>query len=476
MSGSVLSSLRGAATVIVFTSLGCFEPVSPSVPAGRLCDPDLPEASGLTTGVSFEPAEMPCIGLELPEAELRALSSSSRFGTPDVLKAVLLHLTRDCTSPFPEEYPWFEANVTEGGTRTDRVGIRKKGFLGSVARQGVLKPSFKLKTDRYVAQQFIGTTERITLNNGVQDPSRMRDCLAYGVFAAANYPAPMCNLASVVVNGQAMGPYSHIEPIKKRFLERAFGDNSGSLYEGQLADLTPDYLAETGQENIGRWQSKTDETDSYGGPLLALTSALQAPDDSLLAELSPIVDLQQFYRFWALEALIDHADGYTGNHNNFYIYFDPSNAGRGVFIPWGVDAVFRDGNNEDEQAFPRNLSTYTYSELPRRLSRIEESARAFQAELRWLLDNVWQEEVLLDTVEYYAALVRSAQDDSNYGLEVERMRRWISSRRQRVEGFLEEGLAMGAPTAPSCFAIGLDDGLGLIDQASEALDVFSRTW
>ena len=48
--------------------------------------------------------------------------------------------------------------------------------------------------------------------------------------------SPRCNFAKVTVNGKYLGIYSNVESVKSPFLERAFGDSSGGLFEGTVVD------------------------------------------------------------------------------------------------------------------------------------------------------------------------------------------------------------------------------------------------
>ena len=83
-------------------------------------------------------------------------------------------------------------------------------------------------------------------------------------------------IARVWVNGDYKGIYSHVEPIKKAFLARHFEDTGGNLYEGALSDFRPEW--------IETFQKKTATTDPLGTDLVALQTALEAPDEDLLAE------------------------------------------------------------------------------------------------------------------------------------------------------------------------------------------------
>ena len=81
--------------------------------------------------------------------------------------------------------------------------------------------------------------------------------MAYALFRAAGLVAPRCNHAHVVVNGQDLGIYTHVEAIKKPFLARHFTSDDGNLYEGNArADFAPALQV--------RYERKTNELDEQG--------------------------------------------------------------------------------------------------------------------------------------------------------------------------------------------------------------------
>ncbi len=92
--------------------------------------------------------------------------------------------------------------------------------------------------------------------------------------------------------------------MKKPFLKRTFGNISGSRYEATGGDLTVNFLAGISPGNLHRWEAKTKETDPTGAPLLRVAQALRVPDERLLDALGAHVNLNRFYTFWVLEALV----------------------------------------------------------------------------------------------------------------------------------------------------------------------------
>ena len=327
--------------------------------------------------------------------------------------------------PFADIYTWFPATVSVDGETHAEVGVRKKGFIGS---QSDTRPSLKLRFDKYVDGLALGgVMERMTLNNGVQDPSLINTCLAHQVFAAAGIPTPRCSFASVSVNGKELGLYIHVEEIKPPFLARYFASTEGNLYEGTVSDFTPDYR--------GTFEKKTNEDAADWSDIEAVVAALQDPSEAGLAALADAVDLDRFLTFWASEVLVGHWDGYSGNRNNYRFYREPG--GRFVFMPWGVDAAFHledDPNPFDNVSNPPP-SVLALTAIPNRLYGDDEWRGRYVARLKELLATVWNEDELLASVDELAAIVRQhalPEQRPAAAADTERVRQFILKRRAEI--------------------------------------------
>lgn len=405
------------------------------------------------TEVSFEADQAPCVHLTLPESDFEALSAQVRFEgeAEDQFTAVIEFGLESCTEPWPDPFTWFEADLQVDGLSAERVGLRKKGFVGSVMGAAETRPSLKVSLDEYVEDQVLADdTEQLTLNNNLTDLSRVRACTTLSVFADAGYPTPRCNVAGVAVNGVSLGAYAHVEPPKKRFLRRVFGDDSGSLYEITATDFTAQYLS----DGLGRWQAKTSDTVPDASLLLGVTAALEAPDDELEAALDAVIDLDAYFTFWALETLVAHMDGYSSNANNTYVYFDPGRGGRAVFIPWGTD----DAMSSAELEFARG-------EIARRLSKNPMLYARYLDTLSALLDEVWDEDRLLDRVDTLSARAAELESfDADNEAITENLRAFIEGRRAEIEDFVAAGGAPGRDQATECTDLGPLDNFTILGE------------
>ena len=73
----------------------------------------------------------------------------------------------------------YKADISVDGNKIKSVGIRTKGFIGSLNPE---RPSLKIKFNEYVDQSPVQGLDRLTLNNNVQDVSLASQFLTYKLF------------------------------------------------------------------------------------------------------------------------------------------------------------------------------------------------------------------------------------------------------------------------------------------------------
>ncbi|WP_144394120.1 CotH kinase family protein [Pleionea sediminis] len=318
-------------------------------------------------GDVFEKDRLLNIEIFMSEKNFSELKSEGR---------TLASASRDCVPEF--EYTEFKAKVVIDGVTVPKVTVRKKGFLGSLSPT---RPSLKIDFDDRVSGQTYQNRKRMTLNNNRQDVSNARQCLSYAMFDAAGIKAPRCNFARVTVNGEDFGVYTHVEPIKKPFLERAFGNDEGNLYEAQLADFG-EYLND-------KFEKKTNERENDRSDLTRISNLFSLSNEAFVEEVEQVIDIDEFISFWAIETLIGHWDSASGNANNFYIYFSPID-NKFHFIPWGADASF----SPIHFTRPGTGPVYRNFRLAERLYSIEMYRNQYIQTLTEFMNLYWDEEAL----------------------------------------------------------------------------------
>ena len=305
----------------------------------------------------------------------------------DVLRAQE-PLAPDATCDDPTatgSYTYFPASITIDGAPVANVGVRKKGNLGSLS---TTRPGLKIKANEYVAGQRIAGLKQLTLNNNHQDDTLISQCLGYGLFRRAGLPAPRCAFAHVTVNGADLGVYSHVESVRDELLQREFGDDTGNLYESG-GDFIPGAT--------GGFGPKNDAADCQD--LEEVATALQAPAAERAARVGEVLDLDEFMRFWAMEVVTGHWDGYANNRNNYFVYHDPT-SDRLRFIPWGTDALFT-----SQVRSTRPQAVYACGSMAWSLYDAPDTRARYLAALRDVLDTVWDEAAILAEIDHLAAVL-----------------------------------------------------------------------
>jgi len=321
-------------------------------------------------------------------------------------------------------YEYYQADVTIDGVKMGSVGVRKKGFLGSVVST---RPSLKIKFDAYVKNQEFHGLDMMTLNNNNQDATRAQQLMSYNFFNAAGALAPRCNLARVIVNGEDLGIYTHVESIRKAFIKRHFKKANGDLYEGYA-----------GEFNTNRFDRITHKwgNDDEKKHLLPLVDLLAQPVPVPVAEIEEHINLEGFITLWASEVLLAHWDGYSGNRNNWYAYRDRKTR-KLHFIPWGADSVFEDPGPFINWPVPKSVKARGL--LCRRLWESPEIRTRYRAEMQRILNEAWNEKILLARLDLAQSLGAryNPSNDPAAVTTAESIRKFIDGRRAEIQAELD---------------------------------------
>ncbi len=323
------------------------------------------------------------------------------------------------------------AEVSEGGRVYADVSLQVKGF--SSFRPIDDRPSLTLKFNRHVrGQRFFGL-EKISLNNSMQDSTRLNEVVARELFAAAGVPVPRATHAVVELNGRNLGLYVLTEGFDERFLSRAFGRTDGVLYEGgTLRDVDARPRIACGLEPAGE-----------PPPLHRLIAAARKVDPAERYEaLSRLLDVDRFLSMMAMETILCHSDSYTMNRNNYRVHYSPV-TGRFTFIPHGLDRILGDHRSGlDLSIVPPQLGL-----VSRGFLSTEPGRQQYLARIEALTTNLFNPRVLAERVRQLDACLRSESSDRRNG--VIDLRRRIERRAADLSAqFTTLPAALGTPGFP----------------------------
>lgn len=383
-----------------------------------LCDGDEPK---LTADALFAPTRVVKVEIRVASEDWNTLRKQRR----DFVESFIPE------HPPKSPFDYVQANVTIDGQRIEGVGLRKKGFLGSLNEQ---RPSLKIKFSEFNPafkdNPPIDGIDRLTLNNNNQDAAGASHFLGYQFFRQSGTHACRCNAAHVTMNGKDLGIYSNVESIRKPLLKRTYGDASGGLFEGTVTDFYPHLVDRFDRKNSAAKKE----------PILKLTEILNA-DELDVARLETVLDLDAFIRFWATESLIGFWDGYTNDQNNFFMYQNPANS-KLYFLPWGVDCAFSE-NMPLPPFFIRPQFVYTRSRLANQLYQHDGTRKKYIAQVENLLEEHWNEEKLLAELDALEARLKPINTRGpEFGRSLKRIRRFIKVRRRKLTEEIEKGFVL----------------------------------
>ena len=360
--------------------------------------------------------------------------------------------------PIDHPYTYVEGSVSIDGVVFPKVGIRKKGFIGS---QNHVRPSLKIKLNHVDKDGEIEGLTNLTLNNNQQDTSQVSQFMGYALFNAIGSPAPRCAYAKVTVNGKELGLYSHVESMRKQLIKRAFGNSKGVLYEGTVVDFHKEwensFEHKRGDDEKGREKIKT------------LIDVL-AEDEVTEEAIAEHVDLDSFYRFWVIEGLLGFWDGYSGNNNNFFVYLNPE-TDKFHFLPWGADSLFLKHSVLDFRRDARKpISVKTQGLIAHKLYQLEAGRERYARTMMDILENHWNEAALLAETDRIATMVephmlpqqRSIREEKGWGQsrtvsfndKLDGTREFIRVRKSEVLAEISDGMPIWSKRPNPPFVMG----------------------
>ena len=280
---------------------------------------------------------------------------------------------------------------------------------------------------------------RLNLKSMYNDPSQMRETLAWNMLAKSGVPAPRHTYAKLMINERYMGLFFFIEQVDRRFLKDRFDDNDrGNLYKAYCGDVgcaTLEHRAGadgddggrqyfTADSDDGTYRLKTNEDDPKANTYDDLAQFVRAINgvglsggderfgsDAFRESVQAIMNERALLRWAGVNLLLGSWDNYFATPANYYLY----NAGRKgakkdfmeapyfIFIPWdydnsfGIDYFGTQWQYTDIVDWPRNTKRYwgrgdktSHIPLVQYLLRNHEFCQYYLDHLEHLLDTTFR--------------------------------------------------------------------------------------
>jgi hypothetical protein len=227
------------------------------------------------------------------------------------------------------------SQVKVNGVVFDSVGVKYKGNSSySVASN---KNPFNISLDEFINQDYMGHST-IKLSNCYQDPSMIREVLAYKILASY-MDCPKSNFAQVYINGNYIGLYSNDENIGNTFLGEKFNSTNGTQFKcnpivipGPTTKCNLKYIIADSSSYFNYYELKS---ATGWNELVRLCDTVTNYGSSLEA----IIDMDRVIWMLAYNAVTINLDSYSGVFaQNYYLYRDLNN--RFVPITWDLNMAF----------------------------------------------------------------------------------------------------------------------------------------
>jgi spore coat protein H len=252
---------------------------------------------------------------------------------------------------------WMEATMDYDTYQWTGVAVRWKGHasLAGAWSNHIGKLSMAVKLDRYdkdeiAGQRFFGFSE-FTLSAGYKDDSLIRDKVASDVLRAAGVPAPQGSFTQVFIDiGDGpfpMGMYTMIEKAEDQMLATQVGSGGGNLYKPwgdaarwpAITDAAVP-LVSTSLADIKSHFEKANNKSSDWSDIVAAINVLHSDRSDAAAwraKLESVFDVQMFLKWLAVNQTMVNWDAYGCMPHNYYVYADPANRGRFMWLPWDLN-------------------------------------------------------------------------------------------------------------------------------------------
>jgi hypothetical protein len=312
------------------------------------------------------------------------------------------------------------------GTQRDtmqNVGFRLRGNTSRSAA----KKSFKIKFNAYTSGVKYQGVKELNLNGQHNDPTLVREKLFYDVWNEFGLPKRRTSFSKVYINNVYFGLYTSLEEMDDEWLKKAYGkdNDTGNLYKCTYpADLKYISDAQTSYKNVvsstatkGRaYDLKNNElADDYSDLVLLIKKGNQSTTATLPAQLSQILDINQFLKAYAVEVMLGHWDDYAYNKNNFFLYHNPK-SNLFEFISYDPDnSLGVDWVNKDWGVRPiYTWHSPTNGILVENILKVPYYKNIYSIHIKALIDNVLLIPKMNAKIDSLRNFIRQAATDDTY--------------------------------------------------------------
>ena len=235
------------------------------------------------------------------------------------------------------------------------------------------KRSWKVNFDLHDGDDRLAGMSRLNLKSMYNDPSQMRESLAWRLLEKAGVPASRHTYAKLAINAGYMGLFFFVEQVDRTFLRDHFGRNdAGNLYKAHCGDVgcaTLEHRLGPDGDDAGRQYFTPGSSDpTYGlktnahdpssntyddlAALIRTINGVGLPggeerfrSDAFRASVESMLNASCLLRWAGANVLLGSWDNYFATPSNYYLYNSGRKGGEKDFVrapyftlvPWDYD-------------------------------------------------------------------------------------------------------------------------------------------
>lgn len=271
-------------------------------------------------------------------------------------REIRLHMTPLDAEVLFRKDPWdlsyFDVSVEAGGQRL-AGSIEVKGSSTTIfAKRGLY---IKLKDGQWHG------LKKISLDATATDSSRLRQWLAWNLFADLGLAVPKVNFTRVFINDRYYGPYLNIEWIDGKLFERHGLGTEGQFFQADDKGYCGDFQAQNALRLATCWNKHAPRDNDFSA-LAELDRAIrETPVADYHSFIEQKFDSETLINWMVVNLLVMNNDTYN---KNYFLYL-PAKTGKWVAVPWDYDLTFGRAYDPD-LPYPANIynDNFQYNSTP----------------------------------------------------------------------------------------------------------------
>ncbi len=230
------------------------------------------------------------------------------------------------------------AKVKIDTTTFDSIGVKQKGYYSNWGAGTSLKKPLKIDLDEFISSHIYDGIKKINLANGFEDPSMMRDVLAYRFMRNAGINAPRTSYAKLYINNTYWGLYVVIEQVDKRALKNWFPSTAGNLFKC-IDNTSLSWQGTTIANYTDEFSLETNKTTNDWTKFVKFVNKINNSGTSFKDSINALFNVPQYLKILACDVLMYNWDSYYDHGRNFYLYENPT-TNLIEWIPWDYNLAF----------------------------------------------------------------------------------------------------------------------------------------